>query len=454
MQSAEAAYWLGSAHIVVTVFAMALTPRPVVSVFHIVQLFHFIAFGLRPILAASAGGYTNYPTTVGHDAYNYGLLFELIFVVSFSSAYILFFRLDGTRPRPIVKIPPMRHLLVAFGVGSAAIVALQIMSGGSWLPSVRQGTINVASPGAKYLFPIGLVGLSVVIPGAALAYILKPKVSRVLLAALVLGSLMLTSLLFVRGMVISAFFVVFWGLEKNGRLKAMHLVIALALAFSIGNLLRPIGEAISLHLAPQQRETASIAQRVIERLTLAEKVRAVFLYTTNNDSADSWPVVISYARHYGYREGRTFVAIPARFAGTQFRIRSGILTASDAVNLYHYGDDYVRYSFGFNVSLANELYLNFGPIALLLGVIPGLLTWAADRWLMRLRMVSSSALFIAFIFFAYKFTSEPAANLQWIVGALVVAFMVETAARMRLTRRGEAGATGLCQAPEADPSQG
>lgn len=431
MDSATVTYWLAALNLAVGVMAVAFTPRPAVTLFHIMHLFLAVSFGFRPMLAASVDGYTNYPTIVGIEAYNYGLLYQLVFSASLSAAYVCLYTVDRCKVRQIVKGPSSRSLYAAFGLGALAVVVLQLTSGGSWLPSMRETSMNVASPGAKYLFPIGVIALSAFIPGVALAFISKARVNRPLLIALLAVSFILLSLLFVRGMVISGVFLVFWAVEKTGKLRASHVVMGMAAIFILGNLLRPIGELISLSLAPAQPSAQAAAQAVVERLSPMDKLRVALLYTTNNDAADSWPVAIQYVREYGVQEGETFAAIPARFAGTGFRVQSGILTGSDILNIYHYGDDYVRYSFGFNVTLANELYLNFGAAAMFLGMIPGLMMWAADRWMMRVRLVSSSALFIAYVFYAYGFLGEPAATIQWVVGALLIAWMVETLARLR-----------------------
>jgi hypothetical protein len=56
--------------------------------------------------------------------------------------------------------------------------------------------------------------------------------------------------------------------------------------------------------------------------------RAALLYTTNNDIADSWPVVIDYVRDNGVLHGETFLGIPARFMPTRMRVNAGLLTAA------------------------------------------------------------------------------------------------------------------------------
>jgi hypothetical protein len=435
MGTTDTTYWLAGAYIVMAALSVALTARPVMSLFHISHLLGFIAFGVRPMLAASVGGHTNYPTAAGILEYNYGILYQIIFVGSLSLVYITLFRVDRTRVAAVIKGPSIRGLCAAFCLGILAVAVLHVVSRGAWLPSARPTSMDVAVPGSKYLFPVAIVTLSAFLPGAALAFLFKARISKPLLISMVLISLLVLSLLYVRGMVICGIFVMFWALEKSGKLKVSYLIGGFLAMFLLGNIMRPAAEAISLYLNPVKSQEARVAKEIAERLTFMDKVRFVLLYTTNNDVADSWPVCMAYVRENGYEHGTTFSAIPARFGGTGMRVKSGILTGSDKLNLYHYEDDYLKYSYGFNVTLPNELYINFGPVAMLFGMIPGLVLWAADRWMMRLRVVTLAALFLAYIFYAYGTGGELAANIQWAVGAALIAFLVETLGRIRILRQ-------------------
>lgn len=439
MDTADATYWIAACHLAVGLVSFLLTYRPVLSIFHMVHLYNAIAFGIRPMLAASVGGYTNYPISTGLDAYNQGLLNQLVFILFLSGAYAACYLYVRPKVHEIVAIPSLRSLLAAFLLGMLGVIVLHIASGGAWLPSARTAAIDVASPGAKYIFPLSIIALSAVLPMSALAWLVKAPISRPLLFAMVVLSLLLLSLLYVRGMVISALLLILWLLEKNRKLRTGHIIAALGLVFVLGNTMRPVAQMISVRLSPAQSQKQAVVKQLVESLSLMDRVRIALLYTTNNDLADSWPVVISYVHKAGLNGGASFAAIPARFAGTRQRLASGLMTASDLVNSYYYGDSYSRLSFGLNVTLANELYMSFGAAGMLLGVIPGLLIWATDRWMMRMRVVTSSAMFLAYVLWAYKFTSEPAATVQWIVGALVVAFIVEILARLRLYRPCAAG---------------
>ncbi len=433
MGSFDVTYWMAFAHVGLTALAFALTARPLISTFHWFLLTSFLAFGIRPALAASVGGFTNYDSGIGWYAYNYGLLYQLLFVLCVSIAYILLsYRYSSRQPRPLLRVVRPRGFYVLLATGLVGIAALHVLSGGGWLPGARTGTINSVVPGGKYIFPIAVMSFSLLIPFGVIGYMKKAGYPWWLVLLTSLLSLSALSLLFMRGMVIAGVLLIFWAAEKEGKLRVKHLLIGLLVLFTIGQMLRPLGKFVAArYLMGESDARFAIASALAERMSPLDKVRALFLYTTNLDLADSWPVVINYVDDNDRLGGRSFLAVPARFASTKFRLDSGFLTGSDIVNDYFYGANYYDLSFGFNVTFANELFLNFGPLGLILGIVPGFLLFLADRWMRRMRAISPSDVFIAYICFR-GFTSELALTLQWAVGAITLAVVVEVLAKLRL----------------------
>ncbi|MGB9618802.1 MAG: hypothetical protein ACPL7K_00140 [Armatimonadota bacterium] len=435
MDSLNTTYLLASAHVALIIVAFAATARPVVSVYHWFLLTSLIAFGVRPALAASVGGYTNYERTASWQTYNYGLLYQLIFFACFSGGYVLWYWTRPVATRALERMERPRAFWVLIVLGLAAVGILQVSSGGEWLPGARTGTINTAVPGGKYVFPIAVMAFSTLIPFGAIAYMKRAGVKGWMLAPAVGVSLTTLSLLFMRGMVITGILLVLWALEKDAKLKLRHLIAGIIVVFLIGMVLRPIGKYVAVRylLGEDDISFAISAARAVEDMSMADQIRAVLLYTTNLDDADSWPVVIDYVDENGFSNGRSFLAIPARFASTRFRVESGFLTGTDIVNSFFYGANYEDTSFGFHVSFANELFLNFGSLGLFFGVLPGLATWLADSWMRRVRVVTPLSLFVAYICFR-GFTNEPAQTVQWAVGALALALLVELLAGARLRK--------------------
>jgi predicted membrane-bound spermidine synthase len=210
----------------------------------------------------------------------------------------------------------------------------------------------------------------------------------------------------------------------------------------LGSVLRPVGSYVSRAITGAQPSEQLVAiEQAVEVLGPVNVARAALLYTTNNDIADSWPVVIDHVRDNGVLYGETFLGIPARFMPTRMRVNAGLLTAGDLLNIRYYGSAYAEKSFGFNVTLANELVLNFGPAGLVFGLVVGGLMAMADLWLTRVRAVSALAVLMAFALFGVGFTAEPAANVQWLAGMIVVGLLVEAGSRVSVRAPFGSGAT-------------
>lgn len=434
MESFETTYWLAAAHFAAVAVAFALTAKPFVTTYHWLLLVWLLAFGVRPALAASVGGYVNYDSGIGWYAYNRGLLYQLVFMLSLSAAYVLLYRTRRVPVRPIEKVVRPQAFYILLAVGLLALGLLTALSGAAWLPGVRTGSINTVVPGGKLIFPFAVLAFSLLIPLGIVGCMNRTGLRWWVVAAGIAVALAALSLLFMRGMVIAGILLILWAAEKKGRLKARHVLLGLVAVFLIGQTLRPLGRFVAArYLIGEQDARFAVAAAVAESLSPMDRLRALLLFTTNLDIADSWPVVISYVEENGHPAGRTFLAVPARFASTRFRLASGYLTGSDLVNDYFYGAVYAEKSFGLQVTLANELFLNFGALGMLLGTLPGLATWFADSWLRRVRVLSSAGLFIAYICFR-GFINELALTVQWALGALLLAAVVELLERLRIRK--------------------
>jgi hypothetical protein len=160
LESTELTYWLAGAHVVLGALAYVLFRKPRVTVLHYYALFATFAFGVRPALAASVGGYSNYQTDLSWGAYNEGLVMQLIFAVLLLAGYAILRQRTGWEPQPLLAVPRPRAFVVALLLGIGAIAVLQAVGGSAWMPSERETTIDTAVPGGKYIFPIAVIALS------------------------------------------------------------------------------------------------------------------------------------------------------------------------------------------------------------------------------------------------------------------------------------------------------
>ncbi|HEY8415732.1 MAG TPA: hypothetical protein VIK99_08170, partial [Thermaerobacter sp.] len=155
--------------------------------------------------------------------------------------------------------------------------------------------------------------------------------------------------------------------------------------------------------------------------------------TPDFDGPDVWVLVQGFTARHGLLGGRTLAAVPARLLPPDHRSRRCLLTAVDLLNTYRWRQFYWGTRFGFNVSLAQEVYLNFGAGALpVAGGVAGLLAVLADRWLWSRRPVAlptAREVYTALpLLAAAGFTKEPAATLLWALAHLLVGAGVHAAA--------------------------
>lgn len=437
MGSFSATYWLAVAHGLWIAAVFLITFKPMITSFHWFLLTSFLGFVIRPVLAASVGGFTNYDSGSGWGAYNWGMVYQLIFMCSLSIVYLLMNVISKKNRirNPLRIVFAMKSYYVLIFIGIVELILLIMLGGGEWLPGVRGASINTVVPGAKYIFPFAIMAFSIIIPISIIGYI-ENQLKLWICIIFVLVSFLVLSLLFMRGMVIAGVCIVFWAMERQKKLKYIYIIIGLISIFSIGQALRPIGEYVAMKsiVGVDSPKIVMTIAKINTNMTLMEKVSAIFLYTTNIDLADSWPVVLRYVDENNILWGKSFIAIPARFLSTQFRIEHGVLTGSDLVNTFYYGAGYLKNSFGFNVTLVNELYLNFNILGLIMGVIPGVIMGFADRWLSNVRDSSITSLFIVYIIFR-GFTNELAVTIQWSVGAFMLALIVSGISKISMSTK-------------------
>ncbi|WP_406678051.1 hypothetical protein [Moorella sp. ACPs] len=428
MESLTLTYLLAVAHITLYGIALLLTRYPVISIFHLALANFIIAFGVRPLLSAFFGGVTLYWVGLGWEAYNRGLLYQLIFTLFYVIGYLTLIRHDkGSQIIPENRIS-LRGAIFTFCVGLTAVGLIHILSRGAWLPTARNQTLTSVVPFGKILFPLAVIPLSV---SLAILFILMLRYRRhpiIFSSALLLESLafLLLSLLYQRGFILSG--LILGALFYERFIRRFTYIRALTLAFLLLVLLftlRPLAIFIS-----------SGGKTIVfdsGQSGLIGKVRHHLLDSPNFDNADVWPVVIANVNQEGNTLGSTFLAIPARFLTPGIRKELELETAVDRVNAFYWGKKYWETNFGFNINLPQELYLNFGAALMPLAFIAGMLTSIIDRWLKRLRRITLRTVFLgAAALAAGGFVGEPAGTVQWVTAYIALGLFLSFLERLRL----------------------
>ncbi|SDG20404.1 hypothetical protein SAMN04244560_01951 [Thermoanaerobacter thermohydrosulfuricus] len=438
----ELTYVLIMAHFLIYIIAIWLTLYPEVTVFHLVTATQLIAFVIRPFLAAISGGYTLYLKNGDWSLYNWGLVYQLIFFIFYFIGYLMIkkfkkvnalnlnYSSDGEEKRISYRL--FKAYLLSVFLGFFSAILMNLLSNGKWLPTMRNVTVTTAVPMGKVLFPMAVLPLTMSIP---LSFILYKKNPRFLPLSLggVLFSFLLLSLLYQRGFILMGLIViVFFAnrfLKKIGYLKVGMIVLLLIFLLSI---IRPVANIISYSFFKNSKNEVSSVTQIISTEYLMERIKHFFLYSPNFDSIDVWPIAISSVEENGLLGGKTFLAIPARFLTTKMRQNLNLITAVDYLNSYYWGNKYWDTSFGFNVILPQELYLNFGWVSMIFGLIPGIITALIDRWLWQISKLNIIDIYlIGAAFFTGGFIGEIGGILQWFVAFLIIGIIIDYTSRIK-----------------------
>jgi hypothetical protein len=423
MQADGLLFLIAGAHSLLYVWALWVTRRPIITLFHGFLATSFIAFAVRPIISAIAGGHILYPIGDVQDSYILGLTFQLAFNVAFIAGYLLFWRRPKHSTQMIVSGSVAKGYIASLLLGVVAVVVIHMLSAGAWLPTARSGTITLTVPFGKLLFPAAVIPLSTCLPLALLVW-LKHTRLRLFVAGATCLSIILLTLLYQRGFIVSGLMVAAFFFEKLrglGYRRAIELVLAALLMVA---LIRPLAQVISG--APWTDVIGDPLGRFRD-----------FVLGPNFDIADVWPVALEYTRSQGLLFGQTLLAIPARFASPSFRQEIGALTAVDRLNEFYWGDQYWSTNFGFNVNLAEEGYINFGPVTVVLGCPAGLLTAVIDYLLATMRRYDVLRVYlVSGLFISGGFVGELGGTLQWVTAFLLTGVLVWVVSRLTWRRSG------------------
>lgn len=405
---------LALSHLFLYSAALAVTWRPVITGFHLFLIAQTFSFAIRPILAASEGGFSLYLRDL--SLYNQGLALQFVSVLFFILGYVVVWhvkrRNSGVFDFPVAKELYLGYFLL--GLGLVSIFLMSSLSGSNWLPTERNVAITTAVPFGKVLFPLGAISFSVSLFGF-LSMLSLRRISLVRLVYIMPGlvlSFVGLALLNQRGFILLAFILWLFSLERRRVLGYRRLLIWIGVAVLLLFVVRDVtASVLNVFTGTPSNEAVT---RTEEPSTLWVRIKEYMLYRPNFDNADVWVVVQTYFQDEGPSLGSTFLAIPARFLGTGQRVETGLLTAVDKLNTYYWGDSYVTSNFGFNVTLPQELYINFGILGLFLTFFAGVLAALVDRWLWRINSISLGRSFAVFAaFFAGVFMGELGGVLQW-----------------------------------------
>jgi len=416
-----------AAHLLLYFWAFMLTPKPLVTFFHLFLLTQTVAFVVRPFLAYLEGGYSLYQVAELEERYVKGLALQFGANFAFVLGYVFAYFAGGGIPRFSLSISwhkLRKPLILSFLTGVSALGVAHFLSGGAWLPGARSATFTAVVPFGKLLFPLAVVPLSLVLT-LSLLFVLKPPLRQVRMFSLFLtfGSLLALLLLYQRGFVITSLLIFLILAERLGWLNLRRLLAFGLISFAFLFFSRPLAVWLTTGELP----------------ALGKRLADFILFSPNFDTPDVWPVVLEYVAREGFQWGASLLAGPLAFLSPPQRLALGLPTSVDLLNAFYWGLSYWETRFGFNVTFAQELFLNFGPASLPLMVVPGLLGYALDRLAREAKKLSFSVLSGLFaVSFLGMFTGYVGSWFLWPSAYLLFGFSADLLSRIKILPRRDA----------------
>ncbi len=421
---------LASLHAFLYLSFLLLTFRPAFTLFHLFLATQAVAFVLRPILSAADGGFSLYGGPLAF--YNEGLFLNLLANLLVGLGYLVFYagrNPKASQPYRYSRSSLLKGTWISFSLGLTALALIHFLSGGSWLPSARGEAITRVVPFGKVLFPLAVIPFSFSLASSALLIFLMLREAKSLLPRNFVGLLFLLSvsatsaigltLLYQRGFLLVALLVALFLVARLQSWGYTKLTLVALLSLVLLTQIRPAAQLVANLLSG---EVPSAPANIEEQPSFLKRN---FLYAPNFDTVDVWPIVLSYIADNGYKGGSTFLAVPLRFFLPSLRLEYGLLTAVDELNAYHWGDVYWEKSFGFNVTLVQEAYLNFGPLGFILLPLAGMLGAWLDRWLWTLSLLTTTRIYGIFAAFVVGIpTGEVGGVAQWALAYLFTGFFI------------------------------
>ena len=365
------------------------TPKPMITICHVVAAKALLSYTIRPLVSVWSGGTVLFGGNVEWASYNWGLLYQFGFDCSFICAYILVYR-PLKKARSVAIGVGWAQATLALSIGLLTLAIMHLLSGGMWLPSSRTQAVTTLMVGGPVLFRIAAVTLSGAVALAVAAYFSDAHRRWWRGASIALLALLGLILLYQRGLALIGFLVAGWIATRRVRLGSAQMMgLAVVLLCGVAAL-RPVAQTISRGLVSTTDYANEYAVSRSDQPTFQETLVS---YTNSYAWVDVWPVVASYINDHGYMGGSGILNTPASILPFSTRWQIGATTTGDRLNYYYYGDRYFSTQYGFNVTLPQNIVLNWGSGFIMLGIIPGFIVGRIDTWLCRLKKINSWTVF-------------------------------------------------------------
>lgn len=352
-------YVISVVYFILTLCVFFFTRKKYTGLFHFSLLFGIVPFIIRPILSQVNDGWLIYqPKYQTESDYVIIYLVVILFNLSFILGYLfkMFFFENGIdRISPKIGYIPKVHFIIFMML--LLIGYLFAVGGASWLGNARDTVASEVVPAFRFIYPM-VIFLSFFVVLCTFFRVQSKKSEKKELYLVVLLVFACITLLNTRGWFMSILTILFCFYFTKKGLSIKYTIILVVLLGFVAFYMRSILSWI-------------FGDIVEESQTFYQVLLSKFLFTSSGDIIDTWHIVFDYVQDEGYRLGETVLGNFTLLFPTSVRESLSLKPAVDVVNYYYQGDLYYTKKFGFNISIQQEMFINFGYFGLLLIFLSG-----------------------------------------------------------------------------------
>jgi len=313
------------------------------------------------------------------------------------------------------------------------------IAGTDFLGSYRNASISALFPSLRYIYPFVQVGAALLALYGVLILTIKKEKSKGFLMIII--SVILTAIIYQRGMTASAISSAIFLAVDNFRLKntskfssLLKLLVLFIMLFLIVVFLRDIFNFVMSEF--------NVEQLFFSRFLAENTHNALFMLIAvrpDGDKVEIWSILMEYLKMRGPFLGKTFLTIPFTLTSSYFRLKSGLKTGLDILNEYYDYETYWYRKFGFNLGSSQELVLNFGFAGVFYSFIIGFLKGIVVRKFYYSITKGKNLLEQYLIFVGLSTFLSSFSGFHWMLFYLILATVLRIVSRFSLFKSSQGG---------------
>ena len=141
---------------------------------------------------------------------------------------------------------------------------------------------------------------------------------------------------------------------------------------------------------------------------------ASYIIASNGDAIDTWFIVNDFVQKNGLLYGKGIIGNVFNLIPLSIRENLPIRSSWDLLNLHYFGDEYLNSSFGYNLNVFQELFMNFGYTGLAFFPILGRMLGQLDLKINALRQTNQNGVYTSILLMRVQ-TLLAFGTFQWLI---------------------------------------